>query len=338
MKQGGKSAVFVTLLALLLSVVPSMASAETIRDITFPVDGEVTYTDSFGDDRSGGRTHEGIDLMGAHMTPLVAAVDGYISYITIPEASWGYGLTITDSAGWDYWYLHINNDTPGTDDGIGGLEYAFAPGIRRGTRVTAGQLVAWMGDSGNAEYSGNHLHFEIHDPNDRVINPFESLKAAESKSFYYVMAELEAAPTISEDKGLIQLSGSRNCATGMVMSTAASDSVYYCGADGKRYVFPNQKTYDTWYDGWGKVTNLSAEVIASIPFGGMVNYRPGVRLVKIQSDPKVYAVAKGGVLRWVTSESIAEGLYGADWTKQVDDVPVAFFTNYTLGEPITAVE
>ncbi len=325
-------------LIMLTALSPGTAVAETIRDITFPVDGPVTYTDSFGDPRSGGRTHEGIDLMGAHMTPLVAAVDGYISYITIPEASWGYALVIKDSAGWEYWYLHINNDTPGTDDGMGGLEYAFAPGIRRGTRVTAGQLVAWMGDSGNAENAGNHLHFEIHDPHDNIINPYASLQAAESRSYYHVDAELSAAETISEDKALVQVTGSRNCPTGLLMSTAASDSVYYCGADGKRYVFPNQKTYETWYEGWGAVTELSAEVMASIPFGGMVNYRPGVRLVKIQSDPKVYAVARGGVLRWVTTEEIAAGLYGADWAKQVDDIPTAFFANYTLGEPITALE
>jgi len=325
-------------MCLFLAAPASAVAADTIRDITFPVDGVVTYTDDFGEPRSGDRTHEGIDLMGEHMTPLVAAVNGYISYITIPEASWGYGLVIKDGDGWEYWYLHINNDTPGTDDGQGGLEYAFAPGISHGARVTAGQLVAWMGDSGNAEYVGNHLHFEIRQPDDTPINPYPSLRAAESRNTYHVADELADAETISEDKGLAEAVGVRYCATGTLMNTPASDSVYYCGADGKRYVFPNRKTYDTWYAGFDAVTALSAEEMAAVPFGGMVNYRPGVRLVKIQTDPKVYAVAHGGVLRWVTTESIASGLYGAGWAKMVDDVPDAFFANYRLGEPITALD
>ena len=329
---------FVAILACLFLAMPAITSAaDTVRAITFPVDGAVTYTDDFGEPRGGGRTHEGIDLMGEHMTPLVAAVDGYISYITIPEASWGYGLVIKDSEGWEYWYLHINNDTPGTDDGRGGLEHAFAPGISRGARVAAGQLVAWMGYSGNAENVGHHLHFEIRQPDDTPVNPYPSLRAAESRNTYHVTAELAGAETISMDKGLVAAVGARNCAVGALMTTPTSDSVYYCGMDGKRYAFPNRKTYETWYDGFDAVMELSAEAMAAVPFGGMVNYRPGVRLVKIQTDPKVYAVAHGGTLRWVTSEAIAAGLYGANWAKMVDDVPDAFFANYRLGEPITAL-
>jgi hypothetical protein len=56
--------------------------------------------------------------------------------------------------------------------------------------------------------------------------------------------------------------------------------------------------------------------------------------VKITTDPKVYAVAKGGVLRHVGSESVAAALYGADWAQRIDDVPDPFFVNYALGSPI----
>jgi hypothetical protein len=74
-----------------------------------------------------------------------------------------------------------------------------------------------------------------------------------------------------------------------------------------------------------------------MPIGGNATYRPGVKMVKITTDPKVYAVAKGGVLRHVSSESIAASLYGADWNRSIDDVPDAFFADYRLGEPIAAV-
>ena len=46
-------------------------------------------------------------------------------------------------------------------------------------------------------------------------------------------------------------------------------------------------------------------------------------MVKVPSDPKVYAVAQGGVLRWISSEAVAVRLYGADWNKEIDDIPAS---------------
>ena len=76
-----------------------------------------------------------------------------------------------DAAGWEYWYIHINNDTPGTDDGLNPLDHAFAPGIVVGGKVSAGQVVAYAGDSGNAESTGAHLHFERRHSNNCAISP-----------------------------------------------------------------------------------------------------------------------------------------------------------------------
>lgn len=58
-------------------------------------------------------------------------------------------------------------------------------------------------------------------------------------------------------------------------------------------------------------------------------------MIKIQSDPKVYMVAHGGTLRWVSTEAIAVALYGSNWNTKIDDVPDGFFTNYTIGDAIT---
>lgn len=159
-----------------LSIAPAQA---LVRPIMFPVNGPATFRDDFAEPRGGGtREHLGIDIISPKMTPVVAAVDGVVSYVVRPQASWGYSVTIRDEEGYQYRYLHLNNDTPGTDDGQGGEANAYAPGMERGARVLRGDLIGWVGDSGNAEEAGAHLHFEIRQPDRTPINPYESLVAA----------------------------------------------------------------------------------------------------------------------------------------------------------------
>jgi plastocyanin len=113
-------------------------------------------------------------------------------------------------------------------------------------------------------------------------------------------------------------------------------AVYYLGADGMRYVFPNDKTYFTWYTDFDDVKWISDTDLAKIQIGGNVTYKPGVRMIKINSDPKTYAVSSGGVLRHIGSESLAVSLYGSTWNTKIDDVPDGFFSNYTIGSEITS--
>ena len=129
----------------------------------------------------------------------------------------------------------------------------------------------------------------------------------------------------------------------MVMTSAFSagdlvkgsgSTVYYFASNGKRFVFPNDKTYFTWYTNFDGVKQISDGALATIPLGGNVTYRPGVKMVKITTDPKVYAVDQGGVLRWVKTEQLAQTLFGLAWASRIDDVPDAFFTNYRVGNPI----
>ncbi len=114
-----------------------------------------------------------------------------------------------------------------------------------------------------------------------------------------------------------------------------TDAVYYYGQNGKRFVFPNVKTYFTWYTDFSTVKTIAAGELASIPLGGNVTYRPGFKLVKVTTYPKVYAVSAHGTLRWVKTEALAIALYGPDWNKKIDDVPDTFFVNYTVGADIT---
>jgi hypothetical protein len=117
---------------------------------------------------------------------------------------------------------------------------------------------------------------------------------------------------------------------------ASLPAVYYYGADGKRYVFPNEKTYKTWYSDFSSVKTITDDELAAITIGGNVTYKPGAKMVKITTDPKVYAVDAKGTLRWVKTEAIAIALYGSNWNTMIDDVPDAFFTNYTIGAEIAS--
>ncbi len=112
-------------------------------------------------------------------------------------------------------------------------------------------------------------------------------------------------------------------------------SVYYLGADGKRYVFPNESTYFSWYSDFSNVVTIPQAELESYPLGANVVMRPGTKLIKITTDPKVYAVEPNGVLRHIPDEATALSLYGENWAKRVVDVADAFFTNYTIGDPLT---
>lgn len=111
-------------------------------------------------------------------------------------------------------------------------------------------------------------------------------------------------------------------------------TVYYYHTDGKRYVFPTEKTYFSWFDGFQNVKTISDNQLAGIALGGNITYNSVNQLVKITTDPKVYAVEPGGVLRHVISETVATQALGNNWAKKVHDIPDAFFFNYSIGEPI----
>ena len=115
-------------------------------------------------------------------------------------------------------------------------------------------------------------------------------------------------------------------------------AVYYRGADGKRRAFPNASTYFTWYTDFSTVQEISASAMASLPLARQVTYRPGVKLVKFATENKVYAVARGGVLRWIKSEAVAAALYGTDWNKKIDDISDVFYLDYTFGNEINAAQ
>jgi murein DD-endopeptidase MepM/ murein hydrolase activator NlpD len=164
-----------------VAAVPTPKEGWPVRDIVFPVVGPASFGDEWGAYRGSIATHFhiGVDIIGVRLQPLVAVADGVIKRFVINHPTAGWGIVLTGSDGWEYRYYHVNNDTPGTDDGTNPEQFRFAPGLVPGDRVRAGQLIGYMGDSGDSETSVPHLHFEIHRPDGSAINPFPSVRAAE---------------------------------------------------------------------------------------------------------------------------------------------------------------
>ena len=167
-----------------VAVLPGTASAADLGEnvdykLVFPVDGTHHFSDTFWAGRSHG-FHTGQDLMAEKMTPVVAAASGVVrlvNWTARPDMNPTRccSLVIKHDDGWESWYIHLDNDTTGTDDGRGwGIKRAIKPGVR----VEAGQHIAWVGDSGNAENTKPHVHFELRDPAGTVVNSYRSLVTA----------------------------------------------------------------------------------------------------------------------------------------------------------------
>lgn len=185
----------VLLAALMVMALPAVPAAaeEGFTIEAFPhADADVRFSNDWGDARSGGRSHKGTDIFGPKGSPVVAVADGFIEHMEDwPRA--GYALIIRHADGWSSHYFHLDNDNPGTDDGRGGPAAAFAEGLSVGDFVEAGQVVAFVGDSGNAEPSRPHTHFELHDDG-RARNPFPYLDEAYERALLLIQLEAEGVP------------------------------------------------------------------------------------------------------------------------------------------------
>jgi murein DD-endopeptidase MepM/ murein hydrolase activator NlpD len=123
-----------------------------------PVQGGASFIDSWGFPRSGGRTHKGVDMFNKRGTPLIAVVDGRIK---LSSNSLG-GLTthLYGDDGTTYYYAHLES---------------HPSGLSSGQRVSAGTVVGYLGNSGNARYTSPHLHFEIR-PGGVAVNPYPTVR------------------------------------------------------------------------------------------------------------------------------------------------------------------
>jgi len=136
----------------------------------------VHFSDTWGSRRSGGRRHKGTDILSPKGTWIVAVDDGIVERVGYGRTS-GYSISIRHADDWTSVYMHLDNDTPGTDDGQGGPETAFVEGLEEGDFVHAGEVIGFVGDSGNAERTVSHTHFELR-RDGTAVNPYPYLAAA----------------------------------------------------------------------------------------------------------------------------------------------------------------
>ena len=131
---------------------------------------------------------------------------------------------------------------------------------------------------------------------------------------------------------------------GSLIKAAGKTTVYYLGHDNKRYVFPDDKVFYSWYQNFNDVITVTAEQLAGYTLGGNVIMRSGTRLVQfvgyswggamVVDDPKIYAVEPDGRLRWITTAEIAASLYGSSWEKRIAPVHNVLAGNYVISAPI----
>lgn len=141
---------------------PNTNSGGAVQMERFPVQGLCFYGDTWHAARGGGRLHVGVDIIANEGNLLYAVVDGEISklYWDQPGALAGNGLRVAQPNGTYFTYLHMAG---------------FAPGIKVGTQVKAGDVIGYVGNTGSS--ATPHLHFEIHPNGGAAINPYPLVKA-----------------------------------------------------------------------------------------------------------------------------------------------------------------
>jgi hypothetical protein len=124
-----------------------------------PVAGPVSFHDDFGDPRSGGRRHQGNDLFAAYGTPIVAIENGVIFHTdATPVGLGGIDIWLRGDSGTTYYHAHDSANLVTVNE-----------------RVTVGQVIAYVGDTGNAQGGPSHLHFEIHPAGGPAIDPYPTV-------------------------------------------------------------------------------------------------------------------------------------------------------------------
>lgn len=123
-----------------------------------PVVGGAAFANTWGAPRSGGRRHKGVDMFAPRNTPLQAVVSGTVRFSS--NSLGGRATHVYGDDGVTYYYAHLEG---------------YPSGISSGQRVSAGTIVGYLGNSGNARYTSPHLHFEIR-PGGVAVNPYPTVR------------------------------------------------------------------------------------------------------------------------------------------------------------------
>lgn len=139
-----------------------------VQGNVFPVVGTFAYSDDYGAPRAGTGWHHGTDVFAPTATPVVAVADGRLSKVGWNTLG-GNRLWLTDAGGTAYYYAHLS---------------AYSSTAVEGGVVRAGEVIGYVGNTGQAATTPPHLHFEIHPGGEAApsVNPFAFLSAWESRA------------------------------------------------------------------------------------------------------------------------------------------------------------
>lgn len=171
----------------------------------FPVAGEATYSDDWLNPRFTPQfhLHEGTDVFAAAGTPVVASADGSVVR-GVGSGAGGNWIRLTEPDGTYYYYAHLDR---------------FAVGLRSGESVQKGDIIGFVGTSGNAEGGTPHLHFEIHPKGGAAVPPVPYLDR-------WLSEALVTATTLKSQPGaagsIVQLKPSKGAARDALLRPAAS--------------------------------------------------------------------------------------------------------------------
>jgi hypothetical protein len=112
-------------------------------------------------------------------------------------------------------------------------------------------------------------------------------------------------------------------------------TVYFVTDELTRRPFMDSQTFFTYADSFDEIVTVTDATLTTLKLGSVMLPNPGVVLVKIQSDPKTYAVDESNNLRWITTEAVATSLYGSHWADYIIDIEPTFFTKFGTGTSIT---
>ncbi|MDH3731077.1 MAG: peptidoglycan DD-metalloendopeptidase family protein [Acidimicrobiia bacterium] len=130
-------------------------SIDALPGYICPVQGGASFINDWGFPRSGGRRHKGNDMFAPRGTNLVAVADGSVR-LTNSNLG-GISVWLNSDYGANFYYAHLDG---------------YPSGLENGQRVSRGQVIGFVGDSGNARGGTPHLHLQIHPGGGAAVNPY----------------------------------------------------------------------------------------------------------------------------------------------------------------------
>jgi len=147
-----------------------------------------------------------------------------------------------------------------------------------------------------------------------------------------------SALKVAAHQVLVKSGAGTKYVSGRLVKGVNSSSVYLAALDGKRYRIPSEGEFRGWYPDFNSVRTVPNTVLSALPLAGKVLYRPGYKLVKSSSSPRVYSVAPNGTLHWITDSYVLSAFYGSSWQNRIATLPDSEFAEYAVGDSINDIQ